>query len=85
MRTGMEMQIKPVTAVYDRRGGRNGKKRRSQSAATKTQTFLATAQAANHANYADKEKLFVLRSCIWRAVAKRRWEISQTRKCLVGW
>ena len=36
MGTGMETRIKPVAAVYDRRGGRNGKKRRSQSAATKT-------------------------------------------------
>ena len=31
-----ETRIKPVAAVYDRRGGRDGKKRRSQSAATIT-------------------------------------------------
>jgi len=31
-----------VAAVYDRRGGRNGKRRRSQSAATNRKLVLAT-------------------------------------------
>ena len=56
-----ETRIKPVAAVYDRRGGRDGKKR---------QTFLAAAQAAaNHAKPTQHRRcaLFVARQSKMKA------------------